>query len=84
MAYMSGFCVDDERRVITSPIERSLTGKIYAHVAFFQARTITLPNVMVRREILEQVGGFDEAMDRFEDTDVLRRISKLTLIAGNR
>ncbi len=37
---------------------------------------------MVRKEILEQVGGFDEAMERFEDTDLWRRISKITPIAG--
>ena len=37
---------------------------------------------MVRREILEQIGPFDEAMERFEETDMWRRISKRTLIAG--
>jgi glycosyltransferase involved in cell wall biosynthesis len=82
VAYMSGFCVDDDRRVINYTYRGPPTGKIYAHVAFPQARTITLPDVMVRREILDQVGGFDEVMHHFEDSDVLRRISKLTPIAG--
>jgi glycosyltransferase involved in cell wall biosynthesis len=82
MAYMSGFCVDDDRRVINCTYRGPPLGKIYAHAAFFQARTITLPDVMIRREIVDQVGGFDEAMHRFEDSDVLRRISKLTPIVG--
>ena len=82
MAYMSGFCVDDERRPLNFIYRASVTGKIYPHVAFFQHHTITLPNVMVRRQILEQIGPFDEAMERFEDTDMWRRISKRTLIAG--
>jgi glycosyltransferase involved in cell wall biosynthesis len=82
MAYMSGFCVEDDRRVINYTYGRPPAGKIYAHVAFLRARTITLSDVMVRREILDQVGGFDEAMHLFEDSDVLRRISKLISIAG--
>ena len=82
MAYMSGFCVDDDRCAIDFTYRASLTGRLYPQVAFFRPHTITLPNVMVRREILEQVGGFDEAMQRFEDTDLWRRISKMTPIAG--
>lgn len=82
MAYMSGFCVDDDRLSHHNTYRASLTGKLYAQIAFFRPLTITLPNVMVRREILEQVGGFDEAMQRFEDTDMWRRISKVTLIGG--
>ena len=32
---------------------------------------------MVRREILAPIGGFDENMHCFEDTDVWNRISKV-------
>jgi hypothetical protein len=38
--------------------------------------TITLPTVMVRREVFDKVGNFDESMERFEDTDMWRRIAK--------
>ena len=31
---------------------------------------------MIRREVLEVVGPFDERMERFEDTDLWRRIAK--------
>ena len=82
MAYMSGFCVDDDRLSYDFTYRASLTGKLYPQIAFFQPHTITLPNVMVRREILQKVGPFDENMQRFEDTDLWRRISKTTLIGG--
>ena len=82
MAYMSGFCVDDHRQSLNQVYRASVTGKIYPHIAFFRPHTITLPNVMVRKEILDEVGPFDEAMTRFEDTDMWRRISKRTPIVG--
>jgi glycosyltransferase involved in cell wall biosynthesis len=82
IAYMSGFCVNDDRLSYNQTYRASLSGRLYSQIAFFRPHTITLPNVMVRKEILAQVGGFDEAMERFEDTDFLRRISKLTWVAG--
>ncbi len=82
MAYMSAFCVDDDRHALNMTYRASMSGRLYPHIAFYCPHTITLPNVMVRKEILEQVGAFDEAMERFEDIDLWRRISKRTLVAG--
>jgi glycosyltransferase involved in cell wall biosynthesis len=82
MAYMSGFTVDDDRRALNVTYRASKTGKLYPQIAFFYPETITLPNVMVRKEILDEVGLFDEAMTRFEDTDLWRRVSKQTSIAA--
>ena len=82
MAYMSGLCVDDDRQALNMTYHASISGKIYPQIAFYCPHTITLPNVIVRKEILQQVGPFDEAMQRFEDTDLWRRVSKITSIAG--
>jgi glycosyltransferase involved in cell wall biosynthesis len=82
MAYMSAFCVDDHRQALDETYRASVSGRIYPQIAFYHPHTITLPTVMVRREILAQVGMFDEAMQRFEDTDMWRRISKVASIAG--
>ena len=82
MAYMSGLSVNDDRLSYKERYTASLTGKLYSQIAFFRPHRITLPNAMVRREILQQVGGLDEHMERFEDIDLWRRISKLTPIAG--
>lgn len=81
MVYTSAHCIDEggnllERHAYTASVE----GNIYKDVAFFQPVTITLPTVMVRREILQLVGLFDEAMERFEDTDLWRRIAKRFLV----
>jgi len=77
MIYTSAICVDEagrplEQQIYTAEVE----GDIYRQVAFFQPVTITLPTVMLRREVLDAVGHFDERMDRFEDTDLWRRVAK--------
>jgi glycosyltransferase involved in cell wall biosynthesis len=77
MIYTSAMCIDDDGKPLNSQrYDAWASGDIYKQVAFFQPVTITLPTVMVRREVLNVVGEFDEAMDRFEDTDLWRRIAK--------
>lgn len=77
MIYTSAYCVDDRGAFLDKQhYFASAEGNIYKDIAFFRPVTITLPTVMVRREVFDAVGGFDEAMDRFEDTDLWRRIAK--------
>lgn len=76
MIYTSAYCIDDDGNMLEHKYEATVSGMIYEQIAFFQPVTITLPTVMARREVFEQVGGFDEKMHRFEDTDMWRRISK--------
>jgi glycosyltransferase involved in cell wall biosynthesis len=82
MAYTSAACIDDDGRSLNYTYRASSSGWVYPAIAFFIPHTITLPTVMVRREVLSAIGPFDEAMERFEDTDMWRRISKRTPIAG--
>ena len=74
--YSSACNIDEDGKRIGSDYEATASGWIYPEVAFYIPLTIILPTVMVRREVMEAVGGFDEAMDRFEDTDMWRRISR--------
>lgn len=76
MIYTSAYCIDENGLLKKEKYEATVSGCIYEDIAFFVPVTITLPTVMVRREVLDKVGGFDEAMARFEDTDMWRRISK--------
>ena len=76
MVYTSAYCVDDVGELLPHKYEATVSGLIYEQIAFFMPVTITLPTVMTYREVLEYVGGFDEQMHRFEDTDMWRRISK--------
>lgn len=77
MVYTSAYCIDSDGNLLDEqPYFAHAEGNIYAQIAFFQPLTITLPTVMVRREVLGAVGYFDEAMERFEDTDLWRRIAK--------
>jgi glycosyltransferase involved in cell wall biosynthesis len=82
MIYTSALCVDEEGRDLNFTYVASVSGYIYRYIAFFQPVTITLPTVMVRRAVFDRVGGFDEQMSRFEDTDMWRRISKLFRICA--
>lgn len=76
MVYTSAHCIDENGNSLPHVYEARVSGWIYKDIAFFVPVTITLPTVMARREVFEVVGGFDENMERFEDTDMWRRISK--------
>lgn len=83
MIYTSAHCIDSKGNLLDEqPYLAQDEGNIYKQVAFFQPLTITLPTVMLRREVLDDVGGFDEAMERFEDTDLWRRIAKRYLVGA--
>ena len=76
MIYTSAYCMDELGKDLNHKYEANTSGKIYKDIAFFIPVTITLPTVMVRRQVFEKAGNFDEVMYRFEDTDMWRRISK--------
>lgn len=76
MIYTSSYCIDDLGTLLPDRYEATISGFIYEHIAFFTPVTITLPTVMTYKSILDQIGGFDEKLHRFEDTDMWRRISK--------
>lgn len=76
MVYTSAYCVDEAGTLLRSSYKATVSGWIYKDIAFFKPVTVTLPTVMVRRKVFDAVGGFDGRMERFEDTDMWRRISK--------
>ncbi|MFK7871474.1 MAG: glycosyltransferase family 2 protein [Roseobacter sp.] len=82
MIYTGANCINEHGQSIEGQFEATVSGNIYKDVAFFRPVTIALPTVMLRREILLEVGDFDEAMERFEDTDMWRRVSKVTPVHG--
>lgn len=83
MVYTAARCVNFAGVVLDiQPYRASAEGFIYKKIAFHQPLTITLPTVMLRREVIERCGGFDEELDRFEDTDLWRRIAKIGSIGA--
>jgi glycosyltransferase involved in cell wall biosynthesis len=82
MVYTSALCIDDSGSPISYSYDAKVSGWIYEDIAFFRPVTITLPTVMARREVFDKVGGFDEKMERFEDTDMWRRIAKCFVIGA--
>jgi|GEM_PF-417635 len=76
MIYTSAHCIDEVGNYLIEKYEATTSGWLYKDIAFFVPLTITLPTVMVRREVFDKAGNFDEVMYRFEDTDMWRRISK--------
>lgn len=82
MVYTSAYCMDETGALLHDSYAATVSGDIYQEIAFYVPVTITLPTVMVSREVFEKVGGFDEKMDRFEDTDMWRRIAKEVLVGA--
>ncbi|AMK75093.1 MULTISPECIES: glycosyltransferase family 2 protein [Methylomonas] len=82
MIYTSAYCINESGERIKDKYDAVVSGWIYEHIAFFVPVTITLPTVMVRKQVFDKAGVFDEKMDRFEDTDMWRRISKHFQING--
>lgn len=52
------------------------SGWIYKDIALYIPYTICLPTVMAHRKVFDKVGLFDTQQNRFEDTDMWRRIAK--------
>ncbi len=81
MIYTSADCfIDDDATRIVMSYRALESGRIYESIATYIPTTICLPTVMITRKTLEAVGYFDVNLERFEDIDYWRRISKLTLI----
>lgn len=76
LVYTSAYCIDDFGNYLEHKYLAERSGFIYKDIAFFTAVTVTLPTVMTYKKIFDSVGGFDESMHRFEDTDLWRRVSK--------
>jgi len=76
MVYTASGCFLTEDAPINYFYRAPVSGHLHSELAFFKPLTITLPTVMLRREVLNKVPGFDEKMERFEDTDFWRRIAK--------
>lgn len=59
--------------------EARISGDIYRNIMMYNHRhSILLPTVLVRKDMVERVGYFDETMSRLEDIDLWRRISKIS------
>lgn len=82
MVYTSAYCMDEAGDLLNDTYIATVSGQIYKDIAFYVPVTITLPTVMVRREVFDKTGGFDEKMDRFEDTDMWRRIAREFLVGA--
>lgn len=76
MVYTSAYCMNEEGTLLSDSYRASVSGWIYKDIAFYVPVTITMPTAMARLEVFDRVGGFDEKMERFEDTDMWRRIAK--------
>lgn len=81
--YGTATCVDLNTGETIQNIYASKSGNLYDDCAFYLPITITLPSVTIARKVYLQVGKFDESLDRFEDTDYFRRVSRVTEWTAN-
>lgn len=76
MTYSSALCVDEMNEQVIGKFNVGRSEQVYKNIAFFRPITVALPTVMLRKDILEFTGLFDSELDRFEDTDMWRRVSR--------
>jgi glycosyltransferase involved in cell wall biosynthesis len=81
--YTSATCIDLNTGETIKDIQATKSGNLYDDCAFFLPLIIALPSVTIAREVYLKVGKFDELLDRFEDTDYFRRVSRVTEWAAN-
>jgi len=74
--YSAAYNVDIDGNLHPYVYPAPSSGWIYKEITLYLPLTLCLPTVMVRREVFQEVGLFDEKQNRFEDTDMWRRISK--------
>jgi glycosyltransferase involved in cell wall biosynthesis len=74
--YSSAYNVDIDGNLHPYVYPAPCSGWIYKEITLYLPLTLCLPTVMVRKEVFQKVGAFDENQNRFEDTDMWRRISK--------
>jgi hypothetical protein len=84
MAYSSAAVIDDAGNLLPHVYRASASGDIYPDVAFYVPVTVLLPTVLVRTDALRHVGPFDVQLDRFEDTDMWRRLSRCNRVLAIR
>jgi len=84
MVYASALTMDENGRKLNKKYRATSSGFIYKEVAFVFPLTVILPAAMVRREVFDKVGKFDVKMDRFEDSDMWRRITQKYLVLAVR
>jgi glycosyltransferase involved in cell wall biosynthesis len=76
MVYTSAICTDEQGKLISFVYKATASGWMYRQVAFYGPLATIFPTVMIRADVLSQVGGFDGKMERFEDADMWRRVAK--------
>jgi glycosyltransferase involved in cell wall biosynthesis len=76
--YTGAQCLDITTGKILGYYYAEKSGDLYSNVAFYLPLVIATSQLTMTRKVYEMIGGFDETLDRFEDTDYFRRISRVT------
>ena len=81
--YTGAKCLDITTGEILGYYKADKAGDLYSDVAFYLPLVIATSQLTMKRKVFEVIGGFDENLDRFEDTDYFRRISRVTQWKAN-
>lgn len=76
MVYTPRPRVDDPRDCFAEGWKAAATSQAYPEIGFGAPTSIPLSTLMIRREALDAVGGFDERLEYLEDADLWRRMIK--------
>lgn len=82
MVYSSAITVDEKGEFLSFYFKANSTGMIYYDVVFFYPQIMFPSTWLLRAKILQDVGLFDEHLDRYEDIDFCRRVARKFNIQG--
>jgi len=81
--YSSAKCINELTGETLGFYMAQKNGDLYDDFAYYLPLVIATSQITIKRDVFEEVGLFDEELDRFEDTDYFRRISRVTEWVGN-
>ena len=76
--YTSAKCINESTEETLGFYMAEKSGDLYDDFAYYLPLVIATSQITIEREVFNKVGLFDEDLDRFEDTDYFRRISRET------
>jgi glycosyltransferase involved in cell wall biosynthesis len=76
VVYSEALCFITDKDKTFMKYSAKFEGNIYSKIALYIPHPICLPTIMLRRNVVIEIGLFDENLNRFEDVDLWRRISK--------
>lgn len=77
MSYSHALLINENGELLKNKWGGYLSGNIYPQMLFIKNSYITTPTVVIKKDVLKHIGGFDIGMNMCEDLDLWRRVARV-------